>query len=78
MELSKPLRNIAVDVLTLCPKGAAKRTQAALLASYWGVPHVSAGDIVRANIAAKTSMGMQLAAALTSRFHAGTEPGSSK
>ncbi len=46
------------------PQGAGKGTQAALLASYWGVPHVSTGDIFRGNIAARTSMGMQVAAAL--------------
>ncbi len=46
------------------PQGAGKGTQAALLAAHWGVPHVSTGDIFRANIAAKTSMGVQVAAAL--------------
>ena len=46
------------------PQGAGKGTQAALLAAHLGVPHVSTGDIFRANIAAKTSMGVQVAAAL--------------
>ena len=51
-------------VLMFGPQGAGKGTQAALLAAHWGVPHVSTGDIFRANIAAKTSMGVQVAAAL--------------
>ena len=51
-------------VLMFGPQGAGKGTQAALLAAHWGVPHVSTGDIFRANIAAKTSMGVHVAAAL--------------
>lgn len=35
-----------------------------LLAPHWGVPHISTGDIFRANIAQKTPMGLQVAAAL--------------
>ena len=51
-------------LLIFGPQGAGKGTQAALLAPHWGVPHISTGDIFRANIAAKTSMGVQVAAAL--------------
>lgn len=51
-------------VLIFGPQGAGKGTQAALLASYWGIPHVSTGDIFRANIAGHTSMGVRVAAAL--------------
>ena len=51
-------------LLIFGPQGAGKGTQAALLAPHWGVPHISTGDIFRANIAGKTSMGVQVAAAL--------------
>ncbi len=51
-------------LLIFGPQGAGKGTQAALLAPHWGIPHVSTGDIFRANIAGKTSMGRQVAAAL--------------
>ena len=51
-------------LLIFGPQGAGKGTQAALLAPHWGIPHISTGDIFRANIASKTSMGRQVAAAL--------------
>lgn len=51
-------------LLIFGPQGAGKGTQAALLAPHWGIPHISTGDIFRANVANKTPMGMQVAAAL--------------
>lgn len=51
-------------LLILGPQGAGKGTQAALLAPHWGIPHISTGDIFRANIASKIPMGTQVAAAL--------------
>lgn len=51
-------------LLIFGPQGAGKGTQAALLAPYFGIPHISTGDIFRANIAANTPMGKQVAAAL--------------
>jgi adenylate kinase len=51
-------------LLIFGPQGAGKGTQAALLAPHWGVPHISTGDIFRANIADKTPLGGQVAAAL--------------
>ena len=51
-------------LLIFGPQGAGKGTQAELLAPHWGVPHISTGDIFRANIAAKTPMGVQVATAL--------------
>jgi len=53
-----------VRLLIFGPQGAGKGTQAALLAPHWGIPHISTGDIFRANIANKTPMGTQVAAAL--------------
>lgn len=51
-------------LLIFGPQGAGKGTQAQLLAPYWGIPHISTGDIFRANIANKTPMGRQVGAAL--------------
>lgn len=39
--------------------GAGKGTQASLLANRWQIPHISTGDILRAAIAGKTSLGIQ-------------------
>lgn len=44
-------------VLMLGPTGAGKGTQAAALASFCEVPHISTGDIFRANMQAVTPMG---------------------
>lgn len=55
---------MSVRLLIFGPQGSGKGTQAGLLAPHWGVPHISTGDIFRANIAHKTSMGVQVAAAL--------------
>lgn len=46
------------------PQGAGKGTQAALLAPHWGIPHISTGDLFRANISAGTHLGKQAKAAL--------------
>lgn len=46
------------------PQGAGKGTEAALLAPHWGIPHISTGDIFRANITDKTPMGIEVGAAL--------------
>jgi len=51
-------------LLIFGPQGAGKGTQAALLGTHWGVPHISTGDIFRANIANNTPMGVQVSAAL--------------
>lgn len=46
-------------LLIVGPQGAGKGTQAALLASNLQVPHVSTGDIFRANISAGTALGVE-------------------
>jgi adenylate kinase len=44
-------------LLIIGPQGAGKGTQATLLAEAVGVPHVSTGDLFRANIAGGTELG---------------------
>ncbi len=44
-------------LVLLGPPGAGKGTQAAKLAAYLGVPHVSTGDILRRNVADRTDLG---------------------
>jgi adenylate kinase len=41
------------------PPGAGKGTQAALIASQYGIPHISTGDIFRANVASGTALGQE-------------------
>lgn len=46
-------------VVLLGPPGAGKGTQAVLLSEKLGVPHISTGDLFRANIGQKTALGAQ-------------------
>ncbi|MEY3431051.1 MAG: hypothetical protein RJB30_983 [Actinomycetota bacterium] len=41
------------------PPGAGKGTQAALLATHFAIPHISTGDIFRANLKSGTELGLQ-------------------
>ena len=41
------------------PPGAGKGTQAALLAGQYKIPHISTGDIFRANLKSGTELGLQ-------------------
>ena len=41
------------------PPGAGKGTQAVQLASHYGIPHISTGDIFRANLKDGTPLGLQ-------------------
>ena len=41
------------------PPGAGKGTQAQFLAAHYGVPHISTGDIFRANLKENTSLGQE-------------------
>ncbi|MBC3186020.1 adenylate kinase [Corynebacterium sp. zg-331] len=46
-------------LVLLGPPGAGKGTQAALLSEKLGVPHISTGDLFRANIGEGTPLGME-------------------
>ena len=46
-------------VVFMGPPGAGKGTQATLLASRLGIPHISTGDIFRANVAQGTELGKE-------------------
>ena len=46
-------------VVLMGPPGAGKGTQASLLADVLGVPHISTGDIFRANVADGTPLGVE-------------------
>ncbi|MSW43086.1 MAG: AAA family ATPase, partial [Actinobacteria bacterium] len=41
------------------PPGAGKGTQAALVAERLGVPHISTGEIFRANVSDRTPLGIE-------------------
>ena len=41
------------------PPGAGKGTQATLLADHYKIPHISTGDIFRANLKSGTELGLQ-------------------
>jgi adenylate kinase len=50
--------NITVGpVVLLGSPGAGKGTQAKLIARHYGIPHISTGDILRANVAGGTELG---------------------
>lgn len=46
-------------IVLMGPPGAGKGTQAAVVSERLGVPHVSTGDIFRANVAGGTPLGMR-------------------
>lgn len=51
-------------LLMIAPPGAGKGTQAERLAAHYGIVHLSSGDLLRAEVAARTEVGVQLAAYL--------------
>lgn len=53
-------------ILIIGPQGAGKGTQASLLSDSLGIPHVSTGEMFRANIAAGTELGLQVRSILDS------------
>ncbi len=46
-------------LIILGPQGAGKGTQAAVVAAKFDIPHISTGDIFRANIAEQTPLGVE-------------------
>ncbi len=46
-------------IILLGPPGAGKGTQAALIVAHYGIPHVSTGDILRANVRDGTELGRE-------------------
>ncbi len=56
----EPRRNEAeMKIIMLGAPGAGKGTQAKMIAEKYGIPHVSTGDIFRANIKGGTELGME-------------------
>lgn len=53
-----------MNIILLGPQGSGKGTQAKLLATELGVPHVSTGDMFRAAIADQTPLGVRVKAVL--------------
>ncbi len=52
-------RGIGMKIIMLGAPGAGKGTQAKMIAEKYGIPHVSTGDIFRANIKNGTELGME-------------------
>lgn len=48
-----------MKIVMLGAPGAGKGTQAKMIAEKYGIPHVSTGDIFRANIKNKTELGAE-------------------
>lgn len=48
-----------MNIIIMGPQGSGKGTQAALLAEHYGIPHISTGDIFRANIKGGTPLGKE-------------------
>ncbi|HET7032621.1 MAG TPA: nucleoside monophosphate kinase, partial [Casimicrobiaceae bacterium] len=53
-------------LILLGPPGAGKGTQAGFITQAYGIPQVSTGDMLRAAIAAKTSVGLAAKAVMDS------------
>src|SRR5579884_3658781 len=54
-----PMTKVVGAVVLLGAPGAGKGTQAKVIASKFGIPHISTGDLLRDNIARGTELGKQ-------------------
>ncbi|MCQ2412892.1 MAG: adenylate kinase [Sphaerochaetaceae bacterium] len=55
-----------MKMVFLGPPGAGKGTIAALAKDYYGIPHISTGDLFRSNIKNETALGLQVKSILAS------------
>ena len=55
-----------MKIVMLGAPGAGKGTQAKMIAAKYGIPHISTGDIFRANIKAQTPLGVKVKAIIDS------------
>ena len=55
-----------MKIIMLGAPGAGKGTQAKMIAAKYGIPHISTGDIFRANIKAQTPLGVKVKAIIDS------------
>ena len=51
-------------IIFIGPPGSGKGTQATRLASRFGIPHISSGDLLRTHVARRTALGEAIRAAL--------------
>jgi adenylate kinase len=56
--------NAIMPIILLGAPGAGKGTQAKLIASHYGIPHISTGDILRGNVARGTELGKKARAVM--------------
>ncbi|MDQ1394249.1 MAG: adenylate kinase [Acidimicrobiaceae bacterium] len=52
-------QDVAVRLLLLAPPGAGKGTQAKRLSQYYGIEHISTGDMLRREVADATPLGLE-------------------
>jgi adenylate kinase len=51
---------VPLNVLLLGPQGAGKGTQAKRISAEYGIPHIASGEILRAEMAAETALGIRV------------------
>jgi adenylate kinase len=55
-----------LNLILIGPPGSGKGTQAVRIAEKFGIPHISTGDILRAAVRARTTLGLQVETTLSS------------